>query len=532
MDVRTQPGQIRALAYLTAEKACLYRAVTGVFLDAKDRFALHLRPQDVMDGLAGSSGVAIGGSELQAALDALCEWGNLVAHPDTSDVATVEEFYRPRFLFQLSAEGEAAEKAVAAYEESVRQPGELQTAALHDIRALLGELAQLGATPQADEGKIHRTLLTLRTRFDELAVRAKAFMGSIHRPIELHGIAVEALLAYKQTLIEYIERFIGELVVAAAGIATTIEEIEAGGARTIDRLLEAAARRDLVDAVQATDDDRAAALSRWRSRWGGLRGWFFGEAGRPAQAEILRARARAAVPALLSALAGFNDRRVTRTDRVADLRTLARWFAQTDRDEDAHRLWRVAFGLTPSRHLGIDEATLTEREANPVAAQTSWLDAPPLRIAPHLRRYGRYRGPGRPTPMVDRTEAKARLAELAAREAQVLEAARGRLKQEREVRLSELVEFGVADLELFLDLLGEALARRVRPDDSVEATSTDGSLWIRLTPTRDGVMAEIPTSTGRLCGPDHFVTIRDAVDAAREAGPASDERSSATEAVA
>ena len=43
--------------------------------------------------------------------------GTSKSHPDTADVATVEEFYRPRYLFQLTAEGEAAERAIAFYDE-------------------------------------------------------------------------------------------------------------------------------------------------------------------------------------------------------------------------------------------------------------------------------------------------------------------------------------------------------------------------------------------------------------------------------
>ncbi|MGW0609931.1 DUF2397 family protein [Streptomyces sp. NPDC002788] len=38
-------------AHLSAPNAALYRQVMGVFLAAKDRFAVHLRPEDVHAGL-------------------------------------------------------------------------------------------------------------------------------------------------------------------------------------------------------------------------------------------------------------------------------------------------------------------------------------------------------------------------------------------------------------------------------------------------------------------------------------------------
>ncbi len=81
---------------------------------------------------------------LDAALAQLCEWRNLEAHRDTADVVTVEEFYRPRFLYQLTAEGEAAEHALAVFYETLEQPGELQTTALSDIRQYPGRTGDGG----------------------------------------------------------------------------------------------------------------------------------------------------------------------------------------------------------------------------------------------------------------------------------------------------------------------------------------------------------------------------------------------------
>jgi len=59
-------------------------------------------------------------------LQQLMAWGNLEAHPDTAEVLTVDDFWRVRNLYQMSPAGEAAEAALAVFEQSLRQPGELQ----------------------------------------------------------------------------------------------------------------------------------------------------------------------------------------------------------------------------------------------------------------------------------------------------------------------------------------------------------------------------------------------------------------------
>jgi len=213
---------------------------------------------------------------------------------------------------------------------------------------------------------------------------------------------------------------------------------------------------------------------------------------------------------LLSVVISINDRRVTRSDRSTDLRRLALWFAQADSDHDAHRLWRAAFALAPARHLRIDDATLDERDsAPPLSPQTSWLDAPPLRISPRLRTLGRHALRGRPPNIIDRTMEKAMLRADADAETEQLAAARRRLATGRVTRLSELGELSPTEFELFLDLLGETLAMKMDDADPVHAVSGDGALRITLEPTGDGSLAVIETTTGRLAGPDHYITIED-----------------------
>ncbi len=497
--------QLRVFAHLTADKSAQYRAVTRAMLLAKERFRLHLRPADIVELLA-DDGLSLTTDDAMVLLAQLDDWGNVRTDNDTAEVASVEEFYRPRHLYQLTPEGEAAERAVRHFEQSLVQPGALQTAALRDIRALLMELATLAGEEAPDAAKTHRALLALTARFAELTDRAQVFIGNLQRTVDLQGLDLDAFIAYKDLLIDYLERFIGELVVAQAEIAGTIEGIEAA---RLERLLDAAAERDLADALEVTDDDRDDLRAQWRQRWDGLSSWFIAPAGRHSQADVLRARARGAITALLTAVANMNERRVSRADRPADLRTLARWFAQAPSDAQAHRLWRAAFGLAPARHLAVDAETLDARESAGEPASTSWLDAEPLHVAPRLRRTGRYLPRGRSASVVDRSAEKARLAEAAEAEAAQLAAARHRLAATGPTRLSALELLPRDAFDLLLDLLAEALSRRIAADEEIVATSADGSVEIRMAPTSDGVTATITTGDGALTGPDQHVEFVD-----------------------
>lgn len=485
--------------HVSSEKAALYRAVLDCFAAAKRAFRLHLRPDDLLRE-ARWPGPAPTPEELNAALDQLVAWGNLQAQADMARVSTLEDFYRRRLLYRLSAGGEAVEAGLAAYAEALARRGELQTVALGDILARLSTLRMLAGESEPDAAKVHEALRDLVHVFESLARHAETFMADLGRMLELQRAELEAVMGFKTRLIDYLERFIRELVERSGRIAATLEALDADA----DRLLDLAARREAGDAAPGDDDGlEAAAHSKraaWHERWSGFRLWFLSDGRSPAQADLLRAAARSAIPRLLSAVSSLNERRAGRSDRSADFRRLAVWFAQTRDEGEAHRLWRAAFGLSPARHL-------TVAVAAEVAATTPWGASPALPIHPQLRAQGRLPTRGGPPPIRDRSRARALLAAQIGEQSAQLARARARLTRAGCTRLSQLGVLDADTFRLFLSLLGEALASQQRPDQPVERGSADGLMRVRLVPLPDGGEAVIETELGRFAGRDHLIEI-------------------------
>ncbi|MEV4867690.1 TIGR02677 family protein [Streptomyces syringium] len=499
------PAGYAPFAHLTVPNAALYRRTMRTFLSAKERFAVHLRPEDVYAALPAGERPA----ELETvvkALDSLVEWGNLRADPDTARVTAVEDFYRKRFVYQLTQAGEAAEEALSTYDEALGRRGALQAVALHDIVTQLRALLVLGAGDEPDPAKTYLALDALTSRFAALAENARAFMGSLQRTIDLHDVEEGVFLAYKDRLIQYLERFIQDLITLGGRIAQLILELEDGD--VIAPLLRTAADREAADAAPE-DAEHAGreAYVRWTGRWDGLAAWFVSRDGRESQARLLRGRALGAIPQLLAVVRSLNERRSGRSDRSADFRTLARWFAEAPDDGARHQLWRTAFGLCPARHLTVDADTLAARTARPVPAATPWAESAPLSISPQLRRTGSYERRGKPRKVEDRSEARRHLAEVAAKQAAETAAARARLATSGATRLSALGELDPLAFGLFLQLLGDALATWRPGMTRTTATSNDGSMEIRLTDPGDGAVAEIITPGGTFRGPDHIVDL-------------------------
>jgi uncharacterized protein (TIGR02677 family) len=504
-------GPARPFAHLNAPLHALYRGIMTVFRDSKQRFVVHLRPEDVAEALWAADGPGaprVSQEEITEALGKLEEWGNLRATPDISRVTTVEDFYRTRYLYQLTREGEAAERALEVYEQEIAHRGELQAVALEDIRLRLRALAALPADP--DPAVAHNLLLELTGRLDSLAANATAFMSSLQRTIDLQDIDEEAFLAYKDRLLAYLERFVSELVVKSAAIATLLSSIDDQRA---GQLLAIAARREAADVAPGAQADASGAamsseqakLMVWRNRWSGVWSWFCGDRVHPSQATLLRQRARKAIPDLLATISVLQERRAGRSDRSADFRTLARWFAQASSEDDAHRLWRAAFGLSSARHFTGEPPGSSGRSAG----AESWLDAEPLVVTPRLRATGRYERRGGPARVRDRAAEREHLARQIAAERDQAEAARRRLADGHAAKLSEFGELDLAEFRLFLRILREALsAGPPGPGGTIVARTGDGTMEITLRPLPSGI-AEIITPDGVLRGPDHEITITD-----------------------
>lgn len=524
-------GSYGPFAYLVTPNAPLYRRVMRALMAEKERFAVHVRPEQVHALVQADGGEAVSAEATAEALERLAQpaWGNLLAFPDSSRVTALEDFYRRRMLYQLSRQGEAAERSLAQYDAALGSRGALQSVALEDIVVLLTSLRDTVANhatgADMDPARTHQALRSLRERFAELAENAVAFMGSIQRTIDLHDADVDAFLAYKEQLIEYLERFIHDLLTRGAAIAELLAGIPEDGVRF---LATTAAQREALDAAPGeTETAVARAREAWLGQWTGLTNWFVSTPGRDSEAKLLRARARAAIPALLAVVRALHERAGGRTDRTQDFLTLARWFADLPTDGDRHRLWRSAFGLASVRHLTVTPATEEAWAEAGLGNATPWADAPPMEISPQLRRTGSYERRGRPARVSDRSAMKAILAERARQEAEQTAAARRRILTDGPRPLSAFGELDPVAFRLFLGLLGDVLAAMGPRAAIAQVHTSDGELTVTLRQVPDAGTAVIVTPDGELTGPDHLVDIAssdgdagDGVDGERAAATA------------
>src|SRR5436190_5600326 len=396
-----------------------------VFIDAKERYVVQLRFQDVVKGLNNILPMPEQ-EEIESALSRLCEWGNLQTRPDTSSACTVEDFYNPRHTFQITSHGQAFEMALALYDANLEREHPLQFGSLADIRFAAQELKQLSQQAERNAAPIHRNIVLLFALFEDLLAGTQTLIRKLDGRSDLQVPDI-------RRLIESCRRFLGELELESSAIGQLLQDIEHAG---LERLVLVMVRRNLGEPKDAAPKAIADACGEWRIRWERFRNWFVAPSQGQSGSALPRERLRASLPALLRMSAGIHVGGPGRIDRSRDFQVLAKWFAQAASDAEAHVLWRAAFGLCPARHLTINDASLGERESQDIPANTSWMDAPPLRISANESR-----GPSRTdglSRIIDRSAEKERLAFAGREDAQRLLNAQHPFGDGKRIRLSEL----------------------------------------------------------------------------------------------
>ncbi|MBX9829299.1 MAG: TIGR02677 family protein [Xanthobacteraceae bacterium] len=484
--------------HVTADNAVLYRCVLDVCAAAERQLLLYVRPSEILTQ-AQWPGEPPTAAELDVILDKLTEWRNLDCQADNSRVTSLGGFYRRRSLYRLSKGGVSVEMALSAFAREMQRRGELQTVALEDIGKGLGTLIQLARSNDPDVAKIYETLNSLMTVFNNMAETARAFMAGLLRGVDLQDGDVDAVLNYKQRLIDYIRQFVGDLVSRTGAISQDIDALQL----STDTMFKSVARRQARNAPPGEEEQAyEAELTALHDRWRGLRMWFIGGAnGERSQSEQLRARARDAIPQMLRAIAAINERRSGRSDRSADFKVLAHWFLDCETEDDAHRLSRAAFGLNPARHYSENTAD------GEVVGVVSWEDAPSIVVPLRLRETGYSMPRGRMPRVHDRSASREKLKARVGEEHAQIEAARLKFATGQSMLLSELWLLNRHEFRFLLTILGEAIAANKSSDGSFEIQSTDGMHLIRLEPFEPDTEAAIETEEGTLRGRDHRITI-------------------------
>lgn len=497
-SIRVPPEMFR---FTSGDRAGLYVSVLHAFGEANERLETALGIDDVRARLRSVGWFEVlEDDDLVAALEQLRTWNLVdVIQDHTENYRTASEYERRNLQYSLTRQGEAAFAGVLHAMSVLASTGALQTAVLDAIADRLGDLIDhLEAATSADR-RIFSTLTELEGHLDALRSNTKQFNGELQRLLRADGAELTTFHEVKAATVAYLQEFLTNLDQRTHTIAIRIRRLEEHG---VGLLHQRALQGAELPRLSGENPDPAWLLHR-RAKWEGLRAWFLPEDATPPRVEQLHQVARRAIITLLQVLDRISESRRRASSAVADFRELARWFSVLPSQDDLHRLWSTAFGLSPARH-----AHLGHPDPELVSPSSRWSEAPPVEVSSLLRTSGRTERFSRTGRVRDVAAIRTARAKQAMAERAEVQAAWSMLDTGGPVRLSSLVTLDHTVFERLLELLGRALATPPRERGTRRSTTADGKVEIVLRPPADGAVARLWTPRGTFSGPDYEIEIR------------------------
>lgn len=470
--------------YLIAENASRYRPIMRHFYLQHGLHRFRLTLEEVRDYMRDAVDPGYTDDLAEQDLRQLVEWQALTAEQDRSRVRTVDEWLRRRLQYQITPVGIAFERLLVELEQEHGSGGSLDPTNLESLWHKLGELSD-ALKPAAIESdsqeylqRVRRLWVDAYNYFDSIGKDAADYLAAMHRarPDDLNEL--EAFLAFKDVLLQYLGSFLGTLMDYADKVQALLEQWAVRGLPAqLIALLVLHDTRYVVDA-SGLPPEAAARRAYYTEQFEALAGWFRRQGG----AQLLRSTTADAIEMVVRHSQRLMERRRFGMGRRRELTELARCFAACRTLDDAERLAALAYGIASPRHL------LGSLEAHAMAERQSVWAAAPMEI-PLGRVKGGRQAKARSAPLRD-VSVEQHLALVEEIERRRHEAALwDSLFARGDVSLGDLRLDDASLRGRLLDLVGRCLAS---PDGT--ALASDGSV-IRL-------LAPRAPSVGTLASPD------------------------------
>jgi uncharacterized protein (TIGR02677 family) len=452
--------------FTTTAHAELHTAVLRAFGVANERLETALTLDDVQQRLRDIGwSEQVTDDELAASLTSLRQWGLI----DST-----------QHRYGLTRLGEAAHAGIQHVHEILSSSGSLQTAVLDAIADRLDELATA-----RDDRRTFTALMELEGHLDALKTNTTRFNADLQRLLRDDQADLATFQDVKRTTITYLRDFIADLDARKQQFRDKIDSIDPV------KLHERA--RNGADLYQDENwlGDRAKA-------WDSLKTWFHDT---PPRVDELQDVARKAIVQLLRVLDRISEQRKKPTNTAADFKALAKWFAKTETEDEAHELFNAAFGLWSARH-----AHLAHADGELIPSGEPWHNTPPVPVSPQLRETGRQEHIGSTGKVRNVDEVRRNRREQAQKEREELEHAWRQIHTDGAIRISTLTSLDHDTFHRLIDLVGRALGSDPDSTGTRTAGTSDGRMQINLRNARG--WATITTQKGRLSGPDYVIDVQ------------------------
>lgn len=439
-------------SYLNAQNVGRYRCIMRYFYEQHQRLRYWLKPLEVYDGV-----VAFGLLEedytleqCQKDLNQLVEWNNLVPRHDGGRSATVEEYLRKKFRYQMTPYAVEIERLVAGLEKIRGYGGSLEPSLFESIDEQLNRLEKdAGQFPPGEAAALWDKIYG---DFIKLTENASDYIASLQSTKVEELMLTEAFLAYKDSVTRYLQDFIQGLQRHAYKIEAVLSTVDRG---VVSNFLsnvqrDLSARPQLDEPVTPEEQ-----LDRLQLEWQSMVRWFAGHDNEPSDVYFLEQTTKDTIARIVRNALRIQEKHRLGVSRKRELDYLGKWFFSLEDINDSHRLAAHVFGLYRCRHFqGVDERGTDNADVS------MWQAGPNIReLRSRSRKRLRDTGTGSIRDRRERQQqAKEKFLITQQEEMAVLQAYLAR----REIRIADLDPVSARERYYLLYWIGRCMANKSR----------------------------------------------------------------------
>ena len=340
--------QITETSYLTAENVARYRPILRYFYEEYETTNYMLYKEEVFNELKGKIEFEKYTIEMcENDLNALVNWGNLIAIQDTNNVTTVEEFKHRKFRYQLSPYAVEIERLVLKLENLHSEGGSLEPMLVERIKEALINVEKIS---RKSENEVHGWWKNLNDDFKRLNQGYQDYIKTFYT-VKMEEVAKSSqFIVYKNQLVKYLREFIKILQESSYQIEEKLKNIDKTVENSIFEKIYLGEKNIIrIDKLEEEIDEQEYN-QRNIAKWENIKKWFIGSETRISEVEKINEKTTEIIRKITRIANQIAESKGNVSSKKAEYKKICEMFCKTESIEEAHKLSSLVFGMFNTRH--------------------------------------------------------------------------------------------------------------------------------------------------------------------------------------
>lgn len=336
-------NRIDEVKYLTQENSYRYRPIMRFFFNKYEQAEYWLYKEDVYEEVKKSID-NYNLEECERDLQFLIENNSLTKLQDTQNINTISDFKFHNFRYQMTDSAVIIERMTLELEEIEVKITNLEPRLFERINQLIKKLVKVY---DLDEKQIYALWMDINNDFKNLNEQYQDFLKKFHEAKTEELLQSEAFLAFKSSMINYINDFISSYIKSSTAIKESLKEITNDKIKyMMDSLISHQKKAPKVSANFNYDKLREVNFGKWQS----LRKWFINDNGLSEGERLLEATQHV-IEKIYKYASSLIELHGNMINRKEDYKHICKLFDKVNSISKAHVLSSSIFGILETRHI-------------------------------------------------------------------------------------------------------------------------------------------------------------------------------------